>query len=567
MMKKLFLFTAAFIFSMCTKEKPADLILHHANIYTVDTLLPSAKAMAIRDGKFIYVGDDAGVEKYKDNTTVIIDAGGRFIMPGFIEGHGHFSSLGSSLIYLNFSKTKSWNEIVSMVAEKVKQSKPGDWILGRGWHQEKWTEPLFASVHGYPMHDLLTAVSPENPVLLEHASGHGAFANKKAMDLAGISNETPDPKGGSVVRDNQNNPIGMFEETAQGIVYQAYNTYVENLPDSINHALWLQKVKKATDECLHKGVTSFQDAGSGLIELDNYKKLAESNALNLRLWVMIRESSKNLANDQLNMFPWIGMGNDHLTVRAMKAMVDGALGSYGAWLLAPYADRTDHFYGQNTSGVDEIDKQASLCMAHNLQLCVHAIGDRANREVLDIMEHQMNQNPARHDLRWRIEHAQHIDTADIPRFGRLGVIASMQAIHCTSDAPFVEKRLGSFRARYQSYPWRSLLRSGALVTNGTDTPVEDVDPIQSFYASVTRKRADNGLEFYPEQKLSREEGIYSYTLANAYAAFEENIKGSIKAGKLADFIVLSDDLVHCPDSSILSTRVLRTFIGGKEVTR
>jgi predicted amidohydrolase YtcJ len=565
-MKKLLFLLPGFFLVMCTGEKPADLVVLHANIYTVDSALTSARAIAVRDGKFIYVGDDQGVEKYKDKNTQIIDAAGKFIMPGFIEGHGLFGSLGSSLIYLNFSKTKSWNEIVAMVAEKVKQSKPGDWILGRGWHQEKWTEPLFASVHGYPMHDLLTEVSPENPVLLEHASGHGVFANKKAMDLAGISRETPDPKGGSIVRDDQQNPIGMFEETAQGIVYHAYNTYVENLPDSINHALWLQQVKKATDECLHKGVTSFQDAGSNLRELNDYRRLAENNELKLRLWSMIRENSKNLGNGELNSFPWIGIGNDHFTVRAMKAMVDGALGSYGAWLLAPYADRTDHFYGQNTSGVDEIDRQATLCMDHNLQLCVHAIGDRANREVLNIMEHQMNKS-GKQDLRWRIEHAQHIDTADIPRFGKLGVIASMQAIHCTSDAPFVEKRLGTFRARYQSYPWKSLLRSGALVTNGTDTPVEDVDPILSFYASVTRKRADNGLEFYPEQKLSREEGIYSYTLANAYAAFEENIKGSIKAGKLADFIMLSDDLVHCPDSSILNTRVLRTFIGGTEVTR
>ena len=564
-MKKIFYSIALLTLVSCHKEKPADLIVLHANIYTVDKNNPAAKAMAVRDGKFIYVGDDAGAEQYKSQSTQIIDAGGKFLMPGFIEGHGHLSSLGSSLMNLNFSKSKSWDEIVAMVAEKVKTTKPGEWIIGSGWHQEKWTKPLFASVHGYPLHDALTAISPDNPVLLRHASGHGVFVNKKAMDLSGISKETPDPSGGSIVRDEQGNAIGMFEETAQRIISQAYKTYLDTRPPDEYKQLWHQGIALAQEECIQHGVTSFQDAGSSFQDLAWYKNLAEKDSLKIRLWAMLRNSNKDMSNGALDSYPWIGLGHDHFTVRAVKAMVDGALGSYGAWLLAPYSDRQDKFYGQNTTPIDEIVETGTLCMKHGLQLCVHAIGDRANREVLNIMQTQFNEHPDKKDLRWRIEHSQHIDTADIPRFAQMGVIAAMQGIHCTSDAPFVVKRLGEFRARTGAYPWQSLLKAGAVVTNGTDVPVESINPIECYYATVTRTRADNGLVFFPEQKMTREEGIHSYTMACAYSAFEENSKGSITAGKWADFILLSNDLIHCADSSILDTKVLNTYVGGKEV--
>ncbi|MEP7269189.1 MAG: amidohydrolase [Saprospiraceae bacterium] len=557
-----FLISLSLILS-CRSEPKADVILINGNIYTVDSSLEVASAFAVKDGKFIKIGNKEDIEKLKDEHTEVIDAEGKFVMPGFIESHGHFSSLGGGLQNLDFIKSKSWDDIVAMVAEKVKTARPGQWIIGRGWHQEKWTQPLFASVHGYPMHDALSAISPNNPVMLSHASGHGVFANKKAMELAGITKETPDPKGGSIVRDAQGNAIGMFEETAQGIVRQAYNTYLKSLPPDELEKIWHHGIELAQAECLKKGVTSFEDAGSTFKEISWYKALADSGKLKLRLWVMIGEPSKNMSAGELDSYPWKGIGNDHFSVGGIKTYVDGALGSYGAWLLSPYADRDDKFYGQNTTDISEINAVAELCIKHGLQLCVHAIGDRANREVLNIMENQFKTHPGKTDLRWRIEHAQHIDTSDIPRFAKMGVIAAMQGIHCTSDAPFVEKRLGPFRAKYESYPWRSLLDAGAVVTNGTDVPVENVDPIESFYASVTRKRADNGFSFFPEQAMTRAEAARSYTLSGAYAAFQEDSRGSISTNKWADFIVLSQDLIHCADEDILKTKVEKTFVGGK----
>lgn len=547
----------------CSKPLHADLIVYNATIYTVDTSMPYAPALAVKDEKIIAVGTEADVEKFKSEKTHMINAEGNFLMPGFIEGHGHFPGLGGSLINLNFIKSKSWDEIVAMVSEKVKSAKPGQWIIGRGWHQEKWTQPLFASVHGYPMHDALSAISPDNPVMLSHASGHGLIANKKAMELAGITKETPDPKGGSIVKDSDGNPIGVFEETAQRIIRQAYNIYLKGLPPEELKKVWLDGIELAQQECFKKGVTSFQDAGSSYEEMEWYKQLADSGKLKIRLWAMLRERSGTMQNGELSKFPIVGAGKDHFTMRAIKTDLDGALGSYGAWLLAPYSDRDDTFFGQNTTDIAEVKAIAEKCAQYGLQLCVHAIGDRANREVLNIIDTLSRNNPKIRSLRWRNEHAQHIDTSDIPRFAQLGVIAAMQGIHCTSDALFVEKRLGRLRAEFGSYAWKSLLKSGAIVTNGTDTPVEDVDPIESFYASVTRKRADNGFTFFPAQCMTREEAIKSYTLSAAYSAFEENIKGSISKGKYADFVILSNDLIKCSDTDIMKTKVIMTVVGGK----
>jgi len=288
--------------------------------------------------------------------------------------------------------------------------------------------------------------------------------------------------------------------------------------------------------------------------------MAEQGALDLRLWAMVRHSARDMRG-KLADYRWIGLGDHHLTVRAIKSEVDGALGAYGAWLLEPYNDKPG-FSGQNTTPIEEVERIAELAVEHDMQLCVHAIGDRANRVVLDLFEEQFEEHGPDRDWRWRVEHAQHLAVSDIERMARLNAIASMQAIHCTSDAPFVVKRLGMQRAREGAYAWRSLLEAGAVVTNGTDAPVEDVDPIASFYASVTRKRSDSGLLFFPEQAMTRQEAIYSYTLANAYAAFEEDIKGSLEPGKLADLVVLSQNLLTCPEEEILNTQVDMTFVGG-----
>ena len=550
------------LLSACAKQEKesADLIFKNGVIYTVDPANPWVEAIAIKGDRILQVGSNEEMEALRTDKTQVTDLGGKFAMPGFIEGHGHFSGLGQSLLNLNFMKAKSWDEIVQMVAEKAKTAKPGEWIIGRGWHQEKWSEPLAQNVLGYPYHDALSAVSPNNPVMLSHASGHSLFANAKAMELAGVSAETPNPSGGEIVRDSRGKAIGVFEERAMGVIRSAYQEYVATLSPEDRKAEWFKGIEAAEAECLKKGITSFQDAGSSFEELDRYREMAEKGQLNLRLWAMIRHSYADM-KDRLDGFPWIDLGDHFLTVRAIKTELDGALGAFGAWLLAPYADKKG-FMGQNTTAVEEVERIAGLASQHGLQLCVHAIGDRANRETLNVFERALAQSTNK-DLRWRIEHAQHLDTADIPRFKQLGAIASMQAIHCTSDAPFVVKRLGTERARYGAYPWRSLLDAGAVVTNGTDAPVEDVDPLASYYATVTRKRPDSGQAFFPEQALTREEGIYSYTQACAFAAFEEKDKGSLSPGKFADLIVVSNDLLRCPEEDILKSEILMTVVGGK----
>ncbi len=559
------LFALLFIFlQACQKNETADLILLNGNIYTVDENQPQVEALAIRNGLILRVGSNEEIQELRGEQTQIIDLEGRFAMPGFIEGHGHFAGMGYSLIDLNFLKAKNWNEIVQAVAEAAKTAQPGEWITGRGWHQEKWDEILERHVQGYPYHDDLSEVSPHNPVMLRHASGHALMANKAAMDAAGISRETPDPKGGRIVRSPGGEAIGVFEERAMEAIDKVHQEYLNTLSPEDRLNRWYQGIELAQEECLRQGVTTFEDAGSHLEEIERYRKMAEEGKLDLRLWAMIRESSDEL-KDQLAGFPILNAGNRHFTCRAIKTELDGALGSFGAWLLADYSDKPD-FRGQNTTPLEEVKAIGMLARDHGMQLCVHTIGDRANRELLNLMEDlATSQNLDLKALRWRSEHAQHLDPQDIPRFAQLGVIASMQGIHCTSDAPFVVRRLGEERARKGAYAWQSLLEAGAVVSNGTDVPVEDISPIECFYASVTRRRhqaTDIGLELFLEQKMTREQAIYSYTMAPAYAAFEEDWKGSLTPGKVADIVVLSNDLLTCQDDDILKTQVAMTMVGG-----
>jgi hypothetical protein len=544
----------------CKTYDKADLIIHNASIYTVDKNMASAEAIVISDGKIIDLGSNSIIKKYDSKSGRMIDAKGAFVMPGFIEGHGHFSGLGFSLINLNFLNSKSWEEIVSMVNQKAKEVKPGEWIIGRGWHQEKWDSIPFENIHNYPYHNSLSAVSPNNPVVLYHASGHSLFANQKAMDIIGISKETPNPVGGEIVRDAEGNAIGVFEERAMMPFKQKHEEYQKGLNQKELDSLWIKAIRLAEAECLKKGITSFQDAGSTFDELDKYEKLAAEGRLNLRLWVMARHPY-DVLKGKVAKYKKINVGNNFYTCNAIKSEVDGALGAFGAWLLKPYADKPG-FIGQNTTDIYDVKKLADIAIENDMQFCVHAIGDRANRVVLDIYEGVLLKKPNK-DHRWRIEHAQHLDTLDIPRFAKNKIIASMQGIHCTSDAPFVQKRLGAERSKFGAYAWRSLLDAGVIIANGTDAPVEDVDPMKSFYASVTRKREDNGFAFFTEQAMTRQEAIYSYTLGNAYAAREEGFKGSLTIGKVADIVILDKNLVTCADEEILKTKVLYTITDGK----
>ena len=555
-----FIVLAFFFIIGCKSEPTPELIIINAKVWTVDANNPTSEAIAITNGKITEVGSNESILKLKTSETKEIDAKGAFVMPGWIEGHGHFSGLGKSLQNLNFLKSKNWDEIVEMVGEKAKTLEPGEWIEGRGWHQEKWNKVPDINYHGYPDHQDLTRVSPDNPVILYHASGHSLFANKKAMEVAGVNRESGNPVGGEIVKDGNGDPIGVFEERAMTMIYESFKEYEAGLSKEEVDQKWFDAITIAEQECIKKGITSFQDAGSKFFEIDRYIQMAEAGELDLRLWAMVRHSSKAMEG-KLSSIKTIGAGDNFFTCNAIKSEVDGALGSFGAWLLNPYSDKPD-FVGQNTTDIKEVKTIAEMAIKEDMQFCVHAIGDRANRVVVDIYEGMLNQIEGGNKKRWRIEHAQHLDPADIPRFAKNGIIASMQGIHCTSDAPFVEKRLGTERAKLGAYAWRSLLDNNVIIANGTDAPVEDVDPIPSFYASVTRKRIDNGMEFFTEQAMTREEAIYSYTLGNAYAAFEEDIKGSITPGKVADITIMSQDLINCSESEILESEVLYTIIDG-----
>jgi predicted amidohydrolase YtcJ len=545
----------------CQSDEMADLVIYNANIYAVDTTYQEATSIAIKDGLILKIGSESDIEKLSDENTERINADGKFVMPGFIEGHGHYSGLGYSLINLNFLQSKSWEDIVDAVAKRATEVKPGQWIIGRGWHQEKWDSIPKQNMYNYPFHYTLSDVSPDNPVLLYHASGHSVYANKKAMDLAGITKETSNPVGGEIVRNSDGDAIGVFEERAMGVFKNKYQEYLASLDKGQLDSIWYSAIQLAEKECISKGITSFQDAGSSFEELDKYEKLALDGNMKVRLWAMARHPANELEGKVGN-YKKINVGNRFYTCNAIKSEVDGALGAFGAWLLEPYSDKPG-FKGQNTTDIYDVKKIADMAIANDMQFCIHAIGDRANRVVLDIYEGVIGQHPDKKDIRWRIEHAQHLSPDDIPRFAKNKIIASMQGIHCTSDAPFVVKRLGTDRSRLGAYAWRSLLDNGVTVANGTDAPVEDVDPLKSFYASVTRRREDSGLVFFSEQKMTREEAIYSYTLGNAFAAFEDGYKGSLRAGKVADLVILSNDLVKCTDDEILKTKVLYTITDGK----
>ncbi len=560
MIKYTILFLTALVACQSQVEQ-ADMIIYNGHFTTMAHSDVPPEAMAIAGDRILAIGRSGDIEPYRNDSTKMLNAQGHFIYPGLIEGHGHLADIGSSLQDLDLSEALSWQEVVAAVKSEVDTLPPGSWIIGRGWHQEKWNITPQPNLRGYPYHHDLSAISPQHPVLLFHASGHAAFANRAAMDDAGVSLETTDPAGGSIVRDARGDAIGVFEEVAQGVIHQAHIEFLNTLAPEQRMAKWHDGILLAIEECLSKGITTFYDAGSSLEVINRYQDLAEQGELDLRLWVMIRHSSEELEGN-LGTFPWIGLSDHHLTVRAIKTALDGALGSFGAWMLEPYADKPG-FFGQNTVPTSEVDRLAQMALEYDLQLCVHAIGDRANQETLDIFERYYRLAPPPADLRWRIEHAQHLDPSDIPRFREIGVIASMQGIHCTSDAPFVETRLGYQRAKTGAYPWRSLLASGAVIANGTDAPVEDVDPITSFYASVTRVHPGRKGAFFPEQAMTRAEALRSYTIDAAYAGFEEHLKGSLEVGKLADVTILDKDLLRCPDEEILQTRVMYTIVGGE----
>ena len=551
-------------FDQGTTVEPATMVLRNGKVVTVDDSRPEAQAIAIRGDRIAAVGSNAEIQRFIGPGTQVIDLAGRLAIPGLIESHGHFMNFGLSKMTLDLMDVKDWNEIVSMVAAAAKQAKPGEWLIGRGWHQEKWASVPQPNVEGFPFHDALSKVSPNNPVMLTHASGHASFVNAAAMAAAGLTEKTPDPAGGEILKDKAGRPIGLLRETASGIVSRALEAWRAKKTPEERLADARRQIELATRGSLEAGITSFHDAGANVNTLDLFKQAAADGSLGVRLWVMIRDSNDNL-RAKLGQYKAVGLNNNHLTIAAIKVTADGALGSRGALMLEPYTDSPSSV-GLPTVPIESIADTARIAIDNGVQLCVHAIGDRANREVLNVYERTFAQYPSQKDLRWRIEHAQHIHPSDIPRFGKLGVIAAMQGVHATSDAPYVIARLGPTRAQSGAYVWQSLIQTGAIVANGTDVPVERIDPMASFHATVTRKTKDGSI-FYGDQKMTRAQALKSYTWNGAYAAKEETLKGSIAVGKLADITVLSKDIMTVPDDEIAATTAVYTIVGGKVAYR
>jgi predicted amidohydrolase YtcJ len=561
----LILLGAALAVSDCARApEPADLVLVGGKIVTLDPARPEATALAARAGKIVATGSDGQIQAYVGPRTEVIRLDGKLAVPGFIESHGHLRNLGILRMNVDLKPTRSWDEIVERVREAAGRAKPGSWIFGRGWHQEKWDHLPARTVEGYPLQDALNDAAPQNPVVLKHASGHAVIANDAAIKAAGIVPGTKDPPGGRIIRDAAGRATGVMLETAADLVTQAMDDALARRSPEEIAAETFRAVDLAQDECLSKGVTTFEDAGSPFATIDLLKRMAEDGRLRMRLWIMVRDDNA-LLRERLSRYRFDGLGHGFLTVRAIKRQIDGALGSRGAWMLEPYTDQPTTS-GLNTEPVADIEETARIAIENGFQLCIHAIGDRANRETLDLFERTFRAHPDRKNLRWRVEHAQHLNPVDVPRFAKLGVVASIQGIHCVSDGSWVPARIGAKRAEEGAYLWRELIDSGATLCNGTDVPVEDVDPIANFHASVTRRLAD-GSAFYPRQKMTRDEALRSYTVNAAYAAFEEDIKGSLAVGKLADVTVLTRDILTVPDDEIRSAKVAYTIVGGKVVYR
>lgn len=557
-----FLVILGFGLIQCSEKKtPADLIIRGGTIYTVETDNSTVEAVAVTGDTIVYAGSLAGLSKYEGEQTKVIDLAGKTMTPGFIEGHGHFMGLGYNELNLDLMNITSYEEMVEKVKEAVAKAQPGQWIIGRGWHQDKWTTKPGKLIKGFQTHQLLSEVSPDNPVFLRHASGHAGFANAKAMQIAGVNQLSVETlgknlgEGGEILLDELGNPTGLFNERAQSLITQ----YIpDNTTETDEQALEL-----AIAASLRNGITSFHDAGVSRENIELFRKFKEAGKLNTRLYVMLTGFDSELLYEWFKKGPEIDSDN-LLTIRAIKLNCDGALGSRGAWLLEPYTDRPD-FSGMATLSMDTVLKISREGLKYGFQICSHAIGDRANKEILDRYELAFAENPVNKNHRYRIEHAQHLHPNDIARFGKMGVIPAMQAIHLSSDRPWAIERLGEKRIKEGAYMWQSLLKSGAVIVNGTDVPVEPINPIASFFASVTRQTLKGEPEggFEPEEKMTRQQALRSYTLDAAYGAFEENIKGSIKVGKLADFVVFNKDLMTVPDAEILSAEVSMTILGGK----
>ncbi|MBM4192818.1 MAG: amidohydrolase family protein [Gemmatimonadetes bacterium] len=533
-------------------QPPADLIVTNARIYTVDDSRPLAAAMAIRGGRIAFVGDARGAMTMRGAQTRVVDLGGRTVIPGMMDAHGHVAGLGDALAIVDLVGSTSVDDVVARVAARAKGQGAGQWIQGRGWDQNRWGDTRF------PTHDKLSAALPDHPVVLTRVDGHAVYANRKAMDLAGITAATKDPDGGQIIRDASGAPTGVFIDNAMGLVRRAVPAQTR---DEVR-----RNVQAAIADAHRWGLTGVHDAGASETVLDVYDELGRTGQMNFRMYAMISGGrTESAAVDRLiARGPVIGAHNGTLWVRSIKLYSDGALGSRGAALLDPYSDDVKNS-GLLVSDPAFIKAISVKALKAGFQVNTHAIGDRGNRVTLDAFEAALKEVPVA-DHRFRVEHAQIINYADIPRFAQLGVIPSMQASHQTSDMYWAGARLGQHRLP-GAYAWRSLLNSGVVIPNGSDFPVEYVNPLISFHAAISRQDANDfpAGGWFPEQIMTREEALKSMTIWPAYAGFQERELGSLTPGKHADFVVLDQDIMQVPASLVLKTRVISTWVAGRAV--
>lgn len=527
--------------------QPADLLLVNTRIYTVDQTHPFVQAMAVRDGRVQFVGSTREAMLLRGPSTRVVDLNGSTVIPGMIDAHAHLFGLGTFLQNIDLTDTRSYDEVIARVAERVKQTPPGRWIVGRGWDQNKWGNTRF------PTHEALSRVSPNNPVVLTRVDGHAILANAAAMRAAGITAATKEPPGGRIERES--GPTGVFVDNAMPLVEKA-------MPP-MSHDDMQRATLAAIAESNRWGLTALDDPGEPREVLDVFEELAKAGKFNLRVYAMIADDSAAIEH-YFQRGPQSGLYDNRLWIRSIKLYADGALGSRGAALLDPYADDARNV-GLLKSTPDHLRDVSTRALKHGFQVATHAIGDRGNRVALDAYEAALEAVPVV-DHRFRIEHVQVLDHADVPRFAKLGVIPSMQAVHQTSDMYWAPNRLGYART-LGAYAWRSLLNTGVVIPNGSDFPVERVNPLFSFHAAISRQDDDNWPPngWFPEQRMTREEALESITIWPAYAAFQEQLLGSLTPGKLADFVILDRDIMTVPESDILGTHVLATYIAGRAV--
>ncbi|MDQ8156876.1 MAG: amidohydrolase [Gemmatimonadota bacterium] len=534
---------------LAAQTPAAELVVTNARIYTVDGVVPIAEALAVSNGRVRFVGSVLGAKALTGPSTQVIDAGGRTVIPGMTDAHGHVLGLGLALRNVDLVGTTSYDEVIARVVARARTTPKGEWILGRGWDQNDWGDTR------WPAHEALSRAVPDHPVWLERVDGHAGLANAMAMRLAGVTAASAEPEGGQIVRDAQRNPGGVFVDNAQRLVEQG-------IP-AITRAQSKEAIRAAITEMHRWGLTGIHDAGASAQTLELYEELGREGALRIRLYAMISDHGPTL-EAWFRRGPQSGLYDGTLWVRSLKLYQDGALGSRGAALLEPYSDDAATS-GLLVSAPAHIREVADRALRAGFQVNTHAIGDRGNRLVLDAYAAALAARPTA-DHRFRVEHAQILHSDDIPRFSALGVIPSMQASHQTSDMYWAGTRLGDTRLR-GAYAWRSLLDAGSIIPNGSDFPVEYVNPLISFKASVSRQDARGWPAggWYPEQRMSRDEALKSMTLWPAYAAFQEQELGSLTVGKRADFVILDQDILRVPDALLPRTQVLSTWVGGVRV--